>query len=52
VGKKTYQNKICYDVRQPPINNETQQPTKYTRVLQRRDIKGLETIGESRGSGI
>ena len=50
LGQK--KSEICRGIRRPPIDNCTQQPTKFTRDRWGRDRRGRATVGERRGGGI
>ena len=51
-GPKNKYNKIRRGFRQPPIDDCTQQPTKFTLDRWEDDRRGRVTVEERRGSGI
>ena len=52
LGQRNKKSEIRRGFRRPPIDNCTQQPTKFTRDRWGRDRRGRATIGERRGGGI
>ena len=52
LGQRNKKSEIRRGFRRPPIDNCTQQPTKFTQDRWGRDRKGRAAVGERRGGGI